>query len=310
MDILPPELWEKIILYMNYDTIKKFRNLNNYTKDFCIKMRKLLVDLFSKDLMNTSNYNKQQHDFYEKVKLIKNRMIVAYTNDPYIIIRYNNYYITIHEKLSIREDLKYIEDAHIIIKLEIENILHLKYNINNPNCLDEINHFEYGIDKLNGQNHGLPFNLLQLYTDLYLSEDGDVYSFIDYENRMNKMTKINGLDKIRQIIDRYELLSINGDIYKSLEHDNIFILDERFKNIIKVNIKSDGPYDCIWYYLDNKGNITIVNENNTYYSVIETGKNIIEIINIDNFLCALDDNMKLYIYYYENFIKEYDLLNL
>jgi hypothetical protein len=127
---------------------------------------------------------------------------------------------------------------------------------------------------------------------------------------MNKMTKINGLDKIRQIIDRYELLSINGDIYKSLEHDNIFILDERFKNIIKVNIKSDGPYDCIWYYLDNKGNITIVNENNTYYSVIETGKNIIEIINIDNFLCALDDNMKLYIYYYENFIKEYDLLNL
>ena len=105
MDILPSELWEQIMLYMDYTTIRNFRNSSKYVKYLCMKMRKLLVAKFSKDLFNVSNFTKQQHDFYERTKLIKNRMRMVYaSHDNYLIINYNDYYVTIFEKIEEMKD--------------------------------------------------------------------------------------------------------------------------------------------------------------------------------------------------------------
>jgi hypothetical protein len=332
MDILPSELWTEIILCMDYDTMKKFRNVNNSTKDLFIKIRKLLVDKFSKDLTNIS----QRREFNEKIKLIKNRMkfVESPTYDEYLIIHYNDLYININQytknfenlkhtkglkyakDLIYIQDLSYAKNASFKIKLEIENLLHLKYGNGNPKprFLNE-----RGINELNNKIESIPFNFLQLYKNLCLSENGYVYS-LNYPENYNesyklipiKLNKLDKLVKMKEIIDRYQILSVDGDIYKFSENEELFFLETRVNNIIKVCSQDSDPYGFISYYLDNKGKITIIHSTvyNDSLSEIETGKNIIEISTFNLFLCALDDNMKLYVYFYDNFIKEYDLLNL
>ena len=292
LSILPEELWRQIILCMNYNTMKIFRNVNKFTNNLYILMRKLLVEKFSQDTSKKSEFN-------EKIKLINNRMRIFFKHNLFMIIIYNDYY------MIVRENLKYTENAHVKTESKIKDLLDLKCycDENKPSCVDETIFYD-GINKLNKQNHYYPFNVLQEYGDSVLSDNGDVYS---YKKSTNEMEKITGINKIREIIEMNELLSINGEIYRSLDYYDNFTLDERFKNIIKVHIKFNSDYR---YYLDDKGNIIIINKDNTYYSVIETRKKIIEICTINDFLYALCDNMKLYIYHHEIFIKEYDLLNL
>ena len=325
LSILPEELWAKILLNMNYSTMKRFSSTNKYMNNLYIKSRKLLVSKFSEDRFNTSNFN-------EKIKLIKKRMI--YKNGKYLIINYNGYYITICEKSQEMKFLEFLEYNYIkteddsVFKLEIkdeslsdlkskiENMLYITYDeTKSSNERDE----EYrGVNNLNIQNHDLPFNILQLYENLCLSDDGDIYVvYRSWNSETPERPKIiEGLDKIREIIWGQGLLSVNGDIYR--KSDGIFLFDKRFSNIIKVHIRCIAPHGDILYYLDNKGNIMREhsydgsddsNDSNDY-TIIETGKNIIEISTSRKFLYALDDNMKLYIYFNEKLIKEYDLLDL
>ena len=64
---------------MNYDSIKKTCNSSKVMKTFCKTkdVRNALIAKFMKDSLDTSDFTKDELEFYEKVKPLKRRMYLS-----------------------------------------------------------------------------------------------------------------------------------------------------------------------------------------------------------------------------------------
>jgi len=348
MDILLSDLFIHVIPYLDYYTLKKLCITSIYIKNLCNTNynRKLLIDKFSKDSLNTSAFTQDELRFYDKIKPLKNRRMFLKKNKQFIsdnnnlYILYNNYLITLPQYKSINN--KYLKDPENLKRKQPTNkeLRYLTGSDNNGNCTNEnfmdmfypldkfiINiliDFRTGINittkegeiyKFEYLNHfqmnkiNTPFTLIQSIGNLYLSDDGDVYQK-DKFNDNNLYYKIQELDKIKELITEHILLSIDGNVYtRYIDGGSTnFELNKNLKNIKQIY---PSEYDYASYYLDIKGDIHKYLHYNLKYIII-TNQNIIEIISIGNFIYALSDDMKLYVYdksdgvYYYN----YDLLNL
>lgn len=347
MDMLLPEIWVYIILHLDYNTIKKLCLMNMYIKNLCNTnhVRKLLVAKFSQDSLNTSNFTRDELIFYEKIKSLKNKRMFLrkneqfYSEDDNLYILYNDYLITLPQYKSkehfIEQRKKSLERKQPTSK----DLRYLTGSDNDGNCTDVnfLNSFyplnKFIINILIDNSAGIsittkegetykfgykcrfiqinaPFIIIQSIGNLYLSHDGDIYQG-DRFNSNNPLSKIEGLDKIKELASEHKLLSVNGNVY--IRHadagSKVFELIENLKNIKQIYLNRP---DYGSYYLDNQCNIISNYYDGDLYFKIVTEQNIIEIISVGNFIYALNDNMKLYMYtkFDRAFYHSYDLLDL
>lgn len=240
--MLLPEIWIKIILYMDYNTIKSICKANKYIKNVCNTNKKLIIDKFGENSFDTSKF--ENIEFYEKVNTINNRMKITSFDKDILSIVYNNHLFTIknfynntfevnedrltNNSFEVSEDRltnklfrfgnkKVTLDNNGVVKIDDKTLTIDSVVINT--YVDGYNVVIITISKelyiWNGNLYRIytPFKVKQCKNDIYLTEEGEAYT-----------TKISLFQKVEdfECLKGSKKLMISDGIYIEEVHMNFY----------------------------------------------------------------------------------------
>lgn len=344
---IPEEIWLQIILDMNYDTIKNMCHVNGYFKHLCIKNRKSLVNKFSKDSFDISKFTQNELENYQKVKSLKQRMFLTKYNENILNITYDNHLFTlnnlgsfdVNEQSNVNKLIYYddLSNGNKLIVLSNDGEVIMNEEVVNSNIIDISAYASkiYMITK-DGKYHecnnisshkiSTPFNIIQKIEDIYLTDDGKIFIERFLPNNGNlkyahgtrecleenchymrnmsiQLYEMDNLPNIMKILNCNMIVSENGDIYT--KSGTSFKLCIKYKNIIQM---CESVFHVV--FLDNMNNIYYEDNKKQIKLDIPTNVKITEILcYLGDTIYVLSDDMKLYVYQTDRFIKSYDLLD-
>jgi len=334
-NIILPEIWMQIILYLDYNSIKNLCKAKEYIKHLCKINRKLLVDKFLVNSFDTSSFTDDELEYYQQIRSLEQRM--RFKSHPNLCLNYNNHLFVFNgESLTVHDNHHktiYVNDRKItlsndgVVRIDdrILNINSIVINIIKNNDIIYIITIKkelYIWDTQYLYSISTPFNIKQCVGQLYLTDKGKLY-VVRRDNdedgyilgmQCNMETKestplifykMNNLSNIVKILSYDMVIDKNGDVFIYESIDSCFKLLEKYKNVIQMERYFFGSVflyeDHGLYYYDNKGKIKL--------EFGELNANVTEFLYYQGIIYALNDEMKLYVFENNKLYRTYDLLS-
>lgn len=269
--LFPPEILIELIGNMNYNSIKKTCNSSKQLQILCktSDVKNVLISKFMKDSLNTSNFTKEELEFYEKVKPLKRRMsITREGNNEVLNILFNKQIFMIKGGILMSKESNINQICGYIFDDYNSNYRKISHNVNILLTDDGI----VKVDNLNLNNITTKTAINK--TNLTIPINTIIYNiYVDFISRIDPIYS----DYVNMTTYNKETYRWNGffdqDVrpFNVIQMYNFFYLTDKGEVFMRDNLNFENPNNVDPDYVDEYNPLRVTGQSggsiNRYYKI-------------------------------------------